>query len=124
MATAAAYYVTGITVKAVIRNNSRKFIDVTDLENLVYENYDDTNLAAYAIDCTEEGNTAEYYCTWPSNLAIGQYAIQFIPLAGGTIAETDFPNRFAAQSYYWSGSILIGVVIGDTSVEGENQTVE
>ncbi len=124
MATAAAYYVTGVTVKAVIRNNSRKFIVVTDLENLVYEDYNVANIDTYAIDCTEEGNTAEYYFTWPSNLVIGQYAVQFIPAVGSPVVETDFQNRFAAQSFYWSGSILIGVVIGDTSVEGENQTVE
>lgn len=104
MASVSAYYVTGLTVKAAIRNDSLLFADVI-LEAM--ESYDALSIADYDITCTEIGNTGEYHATWPTWLDVGLYTIQFMPLAGGTIAETDFLNRFAAQSYYYDGTNLI-----------------
>jgi hypothetical protein len=104
MATVSAYGDTGQTVRAVIHNSELQFADVVAE---AMEDYDDTDLDDYDIAATEIGATGEYHATWPDWLDPGSYTIQFIPLAGGTIAETDFPNRLAVQSYYYDGTNLV-----------------
>jgi len=104
MAYLSAYYSTGSTVVAVIRDSSLQFADV---ENEVMEDYDDGDITDYDTACTEVGSTGEYYFTWPDWLSAGQYTVQFLPLAGATIAESDMLNRFSVSSWYWDGTNLM-----------------
>ncbi len=104
MATVSAYYVTGLTVRAVIRNAALEFVDV---ENSVLVSFAADDVDNYDIACTEIPDTGEYHTTWPSWLVVGLYTIQFMPRVTDPIAGTDFPNRFAVQSYYWDGTNLI-----------------
>ncbi len=101
MATIYAYYETGKTVRAVIRNDSGQYADVVAE---AMESYDAADLDDYGVTATETGATGEYAVTWPSWLATGLYTVQWLPLAGANIVVTDFPNRFAIDSYYWDGT--------------------
>jgi len=104
MAYLSAYYSTGSTVVAVIRDSSLQFADVVNEE---MEDYAAGSITDYDTACTEIGSTGEYYFTWPSWLAEGRYTVQFIPLAGATIAESDLLNRFSVSSWYWDETDLM-----------------
>ena len=101
MSTIYAYYDSGETVRAVIRDDSGQYADVV---NEAMESYDAADIDDYDTEATETGSTGEYRITWPDWLATGLYTVQWIPLAGGAIAESDLPNRFAIDSYYWDGT--------------------
>ena len=105
MATTTAYYVTGATVRAVIRNAALQFADVV---HEAMDTYNASDIDDYDTACTEIGNTGEYHVTWPTSwLAVGAYNIQYVPLAGGSIVESDMLNRFSASNYYWDGTNLV-----------------
>jgi len=104
MATLSARYGTGLTIKMVVRNASMQFADVVAE---AMDTFNATDIADYDTACTEIGNTGEYYATWPTWLAVGTYNVQFVPLAGGTIVESDMLNCFSASNYYWDGTNLV-----------------
>ena len=105
MATTTAYYVTGATVRAVIRNAALQFADVV---HEAMDTYNASDIDDYDIACTEIGNIGEYHVTWPTSwMAVGAYNIQYVPLAGGSIVESDMLNRFSASNYYWDGTNLV-----------------
>jgi hypothetical protein len=103
MALAFAHYDTGATVRGVIYDDSDQYADVVAE---AMESFNAADVDDYDITATEVGNTGKYKLTWPSWLSAGLYVLEWLPLAGGAIAESDFPNRFATQSYYWDGADL------------------
>lgn len=104
MATMSAYYTSGATVKAIIRNSALQFADVVAEE---MDSYDAADIDDYDIATTEIGSTGEYWFTWPTWLAVGTYNVQFVPQAGGSIAESDLPNRFGVGNWYYDGTNLL-----------------
>jgi len=70
------------------------------------ESYNAADIDDYDTAATETGSTGEYYITWPSWLSAGIYTIQWVSQAAASIAESDLPNRFAIDSYYWDGTNL------------------
>ena len=112
MALAWAYYETGKTVSAIIRNQSNQYADVVAE---AMESYDAADIDDYDTAATETGDTGEYYITWPDWLDTGIYTVQWIPQAAASIAESDLPNRFALDSYYWDGTDLRPVLAVHTA---------
>jgi hypothetical protein len=105
MATLSAFFDSGLTVAAVIRDDAQQFANTaTEL----VESYNAANIASYAIAATEIGATGEYRITFPGWLAAGHiYSTSFAVRAGASLTVADLADRFSTKNWYWDGVNLV-----------------